>query len=283
MLNILEEALMELDDLRNPRGNRTITGDGDFPSILEHLYLLERADGELFRSAPSSSDAWLSDRDTLLEVGPDAIFRGPAHCHTALLPSRLRYDGLLREGGGVGDHRTGGFDRGFAKEIMKKVEGGHLPLAYDANDRQKCDLLEIDHKDFFYVREGDGWLGEMVPNPAGVVAFGVAGGDGNPRRGLIMVCLKICPLGRCSDDSVGFGQIKRNSGKLFIEVDGRPVKNIKRLEGCHFLIGENGVSWGPGNENGQYELRFLVQDPGIRVDNPFAGHISMKISSIVVF
>mmetsp|Transcript_7140 Transcript_7140/g.21270 ORF Transcript_7140/g.21270 Transcript_7140/m.21270 type:complete len:93 (-) Transcript_7140:3-281(-) len=92
---------------------------------------------------------------------------------------------------------------------------------------------------------------------------------------MIMVCLKICPLGRCPDDSVGFGYIKRNLGKLFIEIDGHPVKQIKKLEGCHFMAGDQGVQWGPGNENGQYEVKFKVVDPG-------TSHW-MKISSIVVF
>eukprot|EP00957_Ditylum_brightwellii_P048641 3690884-Ditylum_brightwellii.AAC.1 len=81
----------------------------------------------------------------------------------------------------------------------------------------------------------------MVPNPVEEWAYG----RGEPREGIIMVCLKICPLGRCPEESVGFGYIKRNRGKLFITVNDQPVKMINKLEGCHFLAGDHGLRWGP--------------------------------------
>jgi hypothetical protein len=48
------------------------------------------------------------------------------------------------------------FVKGVNQFLMSTPEDGVLPLAYDMNDRQQCELLEVDHKDFFLVREQDG-------------------------------------------------------------------------------------------------------------------------------
>ena len=57
----------------------------------------------------------------------------------------------------VGDEHDGS-DKGFNQFVMRTPEDGLLPLAYDIdmNDRQQCNLLEVDHKDFLLVREQDG-------------------------------------------------------------------------------------------------------------------------------
>ena len=91
-----------------------------------------------------------------------------------------------------------------------------------------------------------------------------------------MVCLKICPNNRCPDASVGFGLIKRNRGKLFITIDGKPVTAIKKLEGCHFMAGEHGMKWSGQAGTGAHDIRFRITDPALEP-------LELTISSIVVF
>jgi hypothetical protein len=50
----------------------------------------------------------------------------------------------------------GGFDKGENQALMSTPIDGKMPLAFDMNDRQHCEELEVDHKDFFLVREQDG-------------------------------------------------------------------------------------------------------------------------------
>ena len=93
------------------------------------------------------------------------------------------------------------------------------------------------------------------------------------------MCLQVCPLDRCSDDFVGFGENGRHHGNILIQVDGKPVKHVRRLDGCHFLEGDHGnIRWGQGQRgDGQYELQ-------MKLDIPQTGIVhSVKIPSIIVF
>jgi len=270
MLDMMQEALVELEKMVNKGMSDDYAIHTEYQRVLDQLSGMEQADASIFLNSPPFTQLWETNRDTLDSVNPLTVFRKHSLCHTALIPSETRYDGILTENYQRGSHKD--YEKGINKALLATPEDGVLPLAYDSNDRQQCDALEIDHKDFFYVREGDGWLSTMVPNPVEEWAYG----RGEPREGIIMVCLKICPLGRCPEESVGFGYIKRNRGKLFITVNDQPVKMINKLEGCHFLAGDHGLRWGPGIEDsGRYQLKFRVEDPG-------TGHW-MKISSIIIF
>lgn len=80
------------------------------------------------------------------------------------------------------------------------------------------------------------------------------------------------PLGKCPDAYISIKQLPFRT-KLFITVDGKTVANIKKLDTCHILAGDNGnIRWG---RKGQYELGFRINDPGTL-------HV-LKISSIIVF
>ena len=108
----------------------------------------------------------------------------------------------------------------------------------------------------------------MVPNNRELEAY--------PRstepEGIIVLCLKICPLGKCPDAYISIKQLPFRT-KLFITVDGKTVANIKKLDTCHILAGDGGnIRWG---RKGQYELGFRINDPGTL-------HV-LKISSIIVF
>ena len=108
----------------------------------------------------------------------------------------------------------------------------------------------------------------MVPNDREINVYKRM----TPVQGIIVICLKICPLNKCPDAYISIDEISRRS-KLFITVDREPVTNVQKLDGCNVLVGENGnIRWGAKD---QFELRFRIHDPGtLRV---------LKISSIIVF
>jgi len=300
LLEALKQAILEIDQRTTAQLQQDGTTQPPPPTtdqlsnlelLLQRLQLEDDNDMLVFQNSPVLFDTWETNRDTLYNINPSVLFRSRhVICHTALLPSRIRYDGILTETTGVIGGDSNNYDRGMNKYFENKYESisldGKLPLVYDPNDRQRCQALEIDHKDFFYVREGDDFLAVTVPNDSELEAY-----DHNPtkqriqtitntgvniekRMGLIMVCLKICPLKRCPDNSIGFGSIKRNSRKLVIRVDGKLVTGVQKLGGCHFLEGEeNGLLWGPGKDDkGRYRISFKINE----VEK------WMKISSIIV-
>ena len=145
LINSLEEALFELDDLKARHGD-------DPEALLEVLEELEARDAREFRRAPPDTKLWDEDEAVYGGMGSELVLRGESICHTALFPSRSRLEGITTE---VEDG-DGEFDKGVNQFLMGTPEDGRMPLAFDMNDRQHCDLLEVDHKDFFLVREQDG-------------------------------------------------------------------------------------------------------------------------------
>jgi hypothetical protein len=143
LLNSLEDALFELDQLKHDNG-------GDPKTILDALERLEQRDKQAFREGTLDTKFWDEEGVVFGEMGAKMVLRGESICHTALLPSRSRLEGITTE---VEDNI---FDKGVSQFLMSTPEDGVLPLAYDMNDRQQCGLLEVDHKDFFLVREQDG-------------------------------------------------------------------------------------------------------------------------------
>lgn len=99
----------------------------------------EERDRRSFNRKFVGSDYW-----NVKGVDWKLLLRGESICHTALLPSKSRLKGLTTESDLTGDELSG-FDTGFNQFLMASP-GGLLPLAYDINDRQHCQLLEVDHK-----------------------------------------------------------------------------------------------------------------------------------------
>jgi len=273
--NMLFEAVIDLRDLQYKFNNNI--------DILNFLFVQDGADVAQYLSSPPDVGIWQVDAETFMNVNGNRLFRSQVICHSALLPSRARIDGLVTDSFLTDSRRNadefGGFDIGLNMHLMSTPDDGKSPLSFDPNDRQRCDALEIDHKDFFYIREGDGWLSLNVPTNSELEVLGKSKPSFSHEKrhdGLILVCLKICPLGRCPDAAIGFGTLRRNR-RLFVTVDGKPVETVKRLEGCHFLAGKEGINWGPGAkmDGNQYELKLKVDDPG-------TGHWC-RISSVILF
>jgi len=254
LINSVEEALFELDRLKSQLGDDTTT-------LLLHLERLDRDDDRTYREKPPDTKIWDEDEAVFSSMGAAMVLQGESICHTALLPSRSRLEGITTE------NESGEFDKGVNQFLMSAPEDGILPVAFDMNDRQLCKELEIDHKDFFLVREQDGWVSTVVPNNKELEVYRRT----TPVKGFIVVCVKICPLNKCPDAYININEVSRRT-KLFITVDGKPVTKVQRLDSCHILEGDDGIRW--GNKD-QFELRFRIVDPGtLRV---------FKISSIIVF
>lgn len=143
LLNMLNEAVLELD------GIRSIVGNDPF-DVLDFLERQEGEDVATFLQKPFVSDFW---RESAIKG--EMILRAETSCHTALFPSKSRLEGISTLSDKVGDLH-GGFDKGENQALMSTPTDGKLPLAYDMNDRQQCEFLEVDHKDFFLLREQDG-------------------------------------------------------------------------------------------------------------------------------
>jgi len=254
LINSLEEAMFELDQLRSQYGD-------DQKALLDHLESLEFREERAFRQKSPDTKIWDSDEAVFSKMGSEMVLRGESICHTALLPSRSRLEGITTE------TENGEFDTGVNQFLMTKDIDGSLQLAFDMNDRQHCDLLEVDHKDFFLVREQDGWVSTIVPNEKELEVYRRS----TPVEGIIVLCLKICPLNKCPDAYMNINEIRKHA-KLFMSVDGNPVTNVQKLDTCHILEGANGIRWG---KKDQFQLSIRINDPGTL-------HV-LKISSIIVF
>jgi hypothetical protein len=269
ILDMLEEAIIALDAMIYPYGNYGSTRP---QAVLARLNALHKLDLQNASSSPVPPVFPGIDEDVMRMLTPSLFFRGHSVCHTALLPAQSRYHGRVTDSGRVGSP-DGGYDTGENKVICMP-ENSLLPLAYESSDRLRCISPKIDHKDFFYLRNQDGWLHTMVPTKAEIQAY-----QRSKPQGIIIICLQACPMDRCSDDYVGFGQSSQHGhAKIMMKVDGREVMNVLSLDhGCYALESDTGIRWGTGSQqDGRYKISFRLQ---VKLSGLT---YSVKISSIVV-
>jgi len=305
LIQMLQEAVGELEaELFHPnellQENTTSLPDYqdiDSFQILSRLHEEEKSDRLSFLNETFKMKAGSDMKDIPLDV----LARKTSFCHTALLPSQARYDGIVT-GSGNKKLYFEKFDAGKNKiDILDSHDGGNipigsylqpqpLPLSFDAKSRPSCDaLILIDHKDFFLVPGGVGWVSAVIPNNAEIESYAPMAGvqlamlenrvsektfknsadNYLKHEGVIVICLTLCDWGKCPKDFFDFtGFFKEQDsngtnvgvGELFsMEVDGIPVMHTRQLGNCHFLRREdNSLNWGPGNEKGQYEIKFKL-------------------------
>jgi len=273
LLDMLSEALSGIEALLSTKigssSSKKLLNDLDYDpekigSILEFLQSKEEEDKiEFHESRPDSQEL----KGRVKEVDANILYRSHAMCHTALLPSQSRFDGILTE---KRNSNVDNFDLGTNKVFLKPVDNGKVPLVWDPNDRQKCRALEIDHKDFFFVRTDDEWVSATIPNSFEKELYGRWAEKISKREGLLMVCLRACPLYHCPEEATGFDSLTR--GVLSMRIDNRPVIGARALEECHFMEGKDGIRWGV--EKDEYVIRFKIE--------PKTGKW-MKITSIILF
>jgi len=281
MVSTLQEAIEELHLLQNPY-NSTSSELYDLDSAKSILDFLKRKDDTDLAAAKNSSVPINSGfpADILDKEDVTTILSKNNVCHSALLPSQARYDGIVTGTGNKVGYNQMGYDLGLSMSEVNTLSGKtiqSLPLVYDPDQRQQCEMqLEIDYKDRFYVMGNAGWFQTTLPNNAEVEAFRQTKKKSEPTEGLLMMCMVACDWGRCAtgytnpDDDLNMN----GTGTLFIEVDGKPVIGTKKIGTCHFLEGKDGLKWGPGVDGrGQYELKIKLEK-----ENSF-----MQISSLIVW
>jgi len=136
-----------------------------------------------------------------------------------------------------------------------EAEGELMRLVYDSDSRQNCEVpLQMDYKDFFYVKQQEGWKKLVLPNDAELKEYGT----GEPFRGIIATCLLACGWRKCPEGNLLEADIEAGLGE--VEVNGMKVSNFTRFGSCGFLKHHHGHIWTP-NSDGRYEIRArAVQD-----------------------
>jgi len=139
---------------------------------------------------PQSAEKFMENRS---DINLDDIYKTPNFCHTARLPAEIRHTGILT-GSAPGDafHFQDGISEQEAQNTPNDSE--FMRLVRDDGSRQQCNAtLNIDHKDYFFVTDKDGWKKLVVPNDAELAEYG----RGQQLRGLIALCFKVCDWGHC--------------------------------------------------------------------------------------
>lgn len=212
-------------------------------------------------------------------------YTAPNYCHIALLPSEIRYRGILDE------HPTPPVfvDRlaavtspaDFAPALVRNPWEASLTLDDDGTaairnatssssddemlllgdpDTRQTDCpipLNVDHQDFFFVPERDGWRHVQLPNRREVDAYGNGNGGGTLRpgpgpapvpgsqlRGVVAICYVGCPWGKCMDSDVRWQVGDENVVDL--KVNGVAVTKLREMDAhsnCHVLEHEGGYVW----------------------------------------
>lgn len=254
MLEMLTEAVEEIEAILASDHSKK-NEKKHLKSFLEFLRSQDEEDKLLFQTTPPAVDKWPAhNTNTFDSIDTRILYRNHAICHTAMLPAQTRYEGILTNKANA-NSKPNDFDTGTDKFFLKPIEDGQLPLVWDPNDRQKCTALEIDHRDFFYVRTDDEWVSTTIPNSSELNIYGKWGNHLSKREGLIMVCLRTCPFHKCPEGVVGFEQLGR--GVLSMKVDDKHVSKVRQLDDCHILEGRQGVRWGADKD--QYTVSFRIE------------------------
>jgi hypothetical protein len=188
------------------------------------------------------------------DIDLDHVFKTPCFCHTAKVPAEIRHKGILTEGPA---RDMFSYESGISQ---KEADSSPNPsefmsLVRDDSSRQECSvMLNIDHKDFFYVHQRDGWRKLLLPNDAEIAEYGT----GQPLRGLVAVCFQLCPWDKCDQGVLLAKDVEEGKGQ--IEVNGQPVVGLTLANRCHFLRGGQGHYW-PVPADSKFEIRVRATEP----------------------
>ena len=204
------------------------------------------------------------------DIPNDIIYWNPNYCHTARVPSELRYMGLLTESNQTRDNDLDydHYDHGHMIKEIRQTENAKMELGWDPSlyqGRCKNYTVQIDYQDFFMVN-GNAWSTLTLPNEAESAYYNrVANSlpDSKPETmGFIALCLASCGWG-CPKDSVTMkGHLTNTTAapKVSMTVNGKAVTQFTRFSDCAFLKHEGGHQW-TSNIEGRYEISAKTIDP----------------------
>jgi hypothetical protein len=210
------------------------------------------------------------DADTAADDGNQWLrqlyYTSPNYCHIALLPSEMRYRGILDEhpappllaNGHVVTNPVD-FEPALVRNPWEAIRdeddnnwnassSDEMLLLGDPDTRQvDCPVpLNVDHQDFFFVSERDGWRHVDVPNSREVQAYGSIA-----LRGVLALCYVGCPWGQCMATDMRWKS--GSSNVVDLRVNGVDVTNLKEIDAhsnCFVLEHEGGSVWEPRHGGG---------------------------------
>jgi hypothetical protein len=200
-------------------------------------------------------------------------------CHTGLLPSQIRFLGILTESDKVGTHD---YDQGISKQqadadIATDEEKDKRPmrLVFDPSERQlSCPVdLQWDYKDYFYSNQNDGWTSITIPNMAERDHY--KGPGAYEPEGIIMLCFVYPDKNFRPDGDMQFEEIV--NGRVKLEVNGVAVTNFTKIQYCGLLQHGDGDYYFKPSNSSHFEFRALVGKADEGMTDSF-----MRISSIIV-
>lgn len=207
--------------------------------------------------------------ETVIDVSTDLLFKGPSICHTARLPSQIRYRGYLMNNGKTGNIAKFGnetYETGSViKDLDRESANGVARLGYVDNgmEREVCQVvLAPDYNDFFYSHHRDGWTKLTFPNEAEKTAYRYRESD---FQGFIAIFFTLCDVWACADTELR-GAEGFEEGKWEMMINGKPVKDLiyfgpgRRDPSSYIPKGDEGFYW-PASSTGDYEIAILVKEP----------------------
>jgi len=319
MVENLFDALTELDaslssggvEVDNVGSNKSIVEANEesekedlVPSIngeyLEYLLSLELKDKEEFLASEIPQN-----NVPLAKIGPEAynqFHRANAVCHTSLIPSFSRYEGLVTEEkqnitymyAGKTSYTDEGFAlnasaSGYASDSLPDPQPennettptlcAHQDLRRINNGIMKCNHSNYDFRDSFVLRSKDNWMSMTVPNDSEREVFSL-GDKSRPILGLIMICSNW--IKRKVYDDVKIPELINATLSAGIVVNGVNVVEVTEVDPrclCHVLKHAGGYYF-PEITRGDDTVMYTGQfDIKIRV--PMDGG-TLYLSSITV-
>ncbi|KAL7571141.1 hypothetical protein ACA910_014745 [Epithemia clementina (nom. ined.)] len=193
------------------------------------------------------------------DIPTEVIYWNPNYCHTARVPSQIRYLGILTESEEKGGPDS--YDHGSELNEVRNTTNEIMPLAWDKGIYQEfCQnyRVVIDHQDFFVVNSL-GWSKLVLPNPTEIATYGPV--QQNPvLLGYISICLAACGWGCLAPKDLD--NVTTIHSRVSMQVNGVDVESYTRFVGvdfgtCQFLKHSGGHKWA-ANENGLYEIRAKI-------------------------
>lgn len=245
LMEVMEDALLEL-----------VAEEAQDPKVLYQNLLEEEYNNfEYFETKASIKygDQWSTD---VLEA--EHLYRDPAYCHTAVLPSQARYLGHTMNHESYSDW----FDyyKGYPLSKAEKHPKEEIRLSYVPKQREhKCDVpLNIDHPSFFLASNAyNDWQKVTIPNPTEVQVYGM-----HPMSGIIMVCTAACSFD-CGGSPLLQPDALNKENRARFRVNGEDVGSVERFDNCYLLKRPNGALHWAG---GRYEIEVHTLLPGKRFE-----------------
>jgi hypothetical protein len=277
LVDVLLDALRELE-----------SSTEDIATRLARLEAAEEADNVRFRSEAPLPKIPVKFFNPLhfSDVSVSDLFQQPSLCHTARLPSEMRYRGILtgRTKEEFDQFYREGMERNKADKLMSEmfdegadmesIESGEMKLVYSEKIRQgKCNAtLNIDYPDSFYLGPNEGWKSLRILTPIEKETYNI-----DSPKGLIVVCLVQPNLYKTgfSGREIQVGDLK-NQPLVSFRVNGHAVVGLSWIDSCFALKGPQGHYWDIGSD-GQYEIEARVGEE----DDDARGYI-LQISSVIL-